>query len=65
MTVKKKTVLDAWKVFFDEHSWQSEKNYKEEVAFLLTKKLVYETGAKKYLPVIGFEDEEDFERIMF
>ncbi|RHV80390.1 hypothetical protein DXB01_04335 [Clostridium sp. OF10-22XD] len=59
------SVLNAWKVFFEEHNWQSEKYYKEVVAFLSTKKFVYETGYKKYLPVIELENEEDFEKIIF
>lgn len=59
------SVLNAWKNFFDEHNWQSEKYYKEVVTFLSTKTPVYETGYKKYFPVIDFENEENFEKIIF
>lgn len=59
------SALDAWKRFFDNHGWQSEKNYAEVVEFLVGKKLQFETGSKKYSPVIGASDGKDFERIIF
>ena len=59
------SALDAWKRFFDERGWKSEKNYDEVATFLKDKKIVCETGSKKYSPVIGSTDGEDFERITF
>lgn len=59
------STLDAWKRFFDDHGWQSEKHYAEVVDFLVDKKLVYETGSKKYSPVTVASDSEVFERITF
>lgn len=59
------SALDAWKRFFDNHGWQPEKNFTEVVEFLVDKKLVYETGSKKYSPVIEASAGEAFERITF
>lgn len=59
------SALDAWKRFFDDHGWQSEKYYTEVAKFLVDKNLAYETGSKKYSPVIRPLDGEDFERITF
>lgn len=59
------SALDAWKRFFDDHGWQSEKYYTKVAKFLVDKNLAYETGSKKYSPVIRPLDGEDFERITF
>lgn len=59
------SALDAWKIFFEDHGWQSEKYYNDVVKFLADKNPAYVTGFKNYSPIIGSSDGEDFERITF
>lgn len=59
------SALSAWKNFFCNHGWQSEKYYKEVGSFLENKKVLFEAGAKKYTPVVDTADAEIYKKIIF
>lgn len=58
--------LEAWREFFINHNWQSERYYNEVDRFLSDKKLgVYEAGAKEYSPITICSNDEDYEKLVF